>query len=67
MESWRMIKEFQDSKGDDAECDNAKFKAHEVWKKSGETEFAREIMLATVNEIERIMMENRKNEKEHRV
>lgn len=61
MESWRMIKEFQNAKGTEDECERVAKKAQEIYEKSGKTEFAKELMAATVNEIERMMMEVRKH------
>ena len=66
MESWRLIKEFQDATGTDEECAKVMAKIQEIYERSGKTEFSRQIMLATEDEIERIMIENRKNEKTNR-
>ena len=61
MESWRMIKEFQNAKSTEDECERVTKKAQEIYEKSGKTEFAKELMVATVNEIERMMMEEKKH------
>ena len=61
MECWRMIKEFQNAKGTEDECERVTKKAQEIYEKSGKTEFAKELMVATVNEIERMMMEEKKH------
>ena len=58
-ESWKLIREFCDATGTPVEC----FKAHEqakgIFEKSGKTKFAEEIIAAAVNEIDRIMRENK--------
>lgn len=56
-----MIKEFQNANGTEDECERVTKKAQEIYEKSGKTEFAKELMVATVNEIERMMMEEKKH------
>lgn len=57
MESWKIIKEFQDATGTDEECQKLQAKVDEIYKMSGKTEFSKAIMAATVDEIDRIMTE----------
>lgn len=56
-----MIKEFQNANCTEDECERVTKKAQEIYEKSGKTEFAKELMVATVNEIERMMMEEKKH------
>lgn len=58
-ESWLMIKEFQNATGADEECEKLEKRVDEVYEKSGKSKFAKDIMAATVNEIDRIMTEAR--------
>lgn len=64
-ESWLLIKEFQNAIGTDEECERLKKRANEIYEKSGKSKFAKDIMVATVNEIDRIMTEAR-SEQERR-
>ena len=57
-ESWKMIREFCDATGTPVECFKAQEQARMILEKSGKTQFATEILAATVNEIDRIMREN---------
>lgn len=61
MEAWKLIKEFQDAKGTDEECQKLQARVDEVYKMSGKTEFSKAIMTATVDEIDRIMTERGKD------
>lgn len=55
MESWKLIKEFQDAKGTDEEISLLTDKVNEVYKLSGKTEFCKAIIIATLDEIDRMM------------
>ena len=57
-ESWKMIREFCDATGTPVECFKVQEQARMILEKSGKTQFATEILAATVNEIDRIMREN---------
>lgn len=57
-ESWKLIREFCDATGTPVECFKVHERAKDIFKKSGKTKFAEEIIAATVNEIDRIMREN---------
>lgn len=57
-ESWKLIRQFSDATGTPVECFKLQELAQEIFEKSGKTQFATEIVAATVNEIDRIMKEN---------
>ena len=57
-ESWKLIRRFSDATGTPVECFKLQELAQEIFEKSGKTQFATEIVAATVNEIDRIMKEN---------
>lgn len=57
-ESWKMTREFCDATGTPVECFKVQEQAKDIFEKSGKTIFAKEIIAATVNEIDRIMREN---------
>lgn len=58
-ESWKLIREFCDATGTPVECFKAHERAKDIFEKSGKTKFAEEIIAAAVNEIDRIMRENK--------
>lgn len=57
-ESWKMIREFCDATGTPVEWFKAQEQARMILEKSGKTQFATEIVAATVNEIDRIVRED---------
>lgn len=57
-ESWKLIREFCDATGTPVECFKIQEQAKDIFEKSGKTQFATEIIAATVNLIDRIMEEN---------
>lgn len=57
-EAWKLIREFCDATGTPVECFKVQEQAKDIFEKSGKTIFAKEIIAATVNEIDRIMREN---------
>lgn len=57
-ESWKLIRQFSDATGTPVECFKLQELAQEIFEKSGKTQFATEIVAATVNEIDRNMKEN---------
>lgn len=57
-ESWKMIREFCNATGTPVECFKVQEQAKDIFEKSGKTIFAKEIISAAVNEIDRIMREN---------
>ena len=57
-ESWKLIREFCDATGTPVECFKVQVRAQMIFEKSDRTKFAKEIVSATVNEIDRIMKEN---------
>lgn len=57
-ESWKLIREFCDATGTPVECFIIQEQAKDIFEKSGKTQFATEIIAATVNLIDRIMKEN---------
>lgn len=57
-ESWKLIRRFSDATGTPVECFKLQELAQEIFEKSGKTQFATEIVAATVNEIDRIMKGN---------
>lgn len=57
-ESWKMIREFCDATGTPVECFKVQEQADMIFEKSGKTQFAGEILAATVDLIDRIMKEN---------
>ena len=57
-ESWKMMIEYADSTGTPVECFKVQEQAKDIFEKSGKTIFAKEIISAAVNEIDRIMREN---------
>lgn len=57
-ESWKLIREFCDATGTPVECFKVQERAQMIFEKSDRTKFAKEIVSATVNEIDRIMKEN---------
>lgn len=58
-ESWKLIREFCDATGTPVECFKIQEQAKDIFEKSGKTQFATEIIAATVNLIDRIMEENK--------
>lgn len=58
-ESWKLIREFCDATGTPVECFKLQEKSQMIYEKAGKTTFASEILAATVNEIDRIMRENK--------
>lgn len=61
-EAWKLIGEFCDATGTPVECFKVQEQAKDIFEKSGKTKFAKEIIAATVNEIDRIMRENGEKE-----
>ena len=57
-ESWKLIREFCDATGTPVERFKVHERAQEIYERSGKTQFAIEIIAATVNLIDRIMREN---------
>ena len=57
-ESWKLIREFCDATGTPLECFKVQEQADMIFEKSGKTQFAGEILAATVDLIDRIMKEN---------
>ena len=57
-QSWKMIREFCNATGTPVECFKVQEQAKDIFEKSGKTIFAKEIISAAVNEIDRIMQEN---------
>nr|DAF85685.1 MAG TPA: hypothetical protein [Siphoviridae sp. ctYcY12] len=57
-ESWKLIREFCDATGTPVECFKVQEQADMIFEKSGKTQFAGEILAATVDLIDRIMKEN---------
>lgn len=57
-ESWKMIRELCDATGTPVECFKLHEMAQEIYEQSGRTQFATEIVAATVDLIDRIMREN---------
>lgn len=57
-ESWKLIREFYDATGTPVECFKVHERAQEIYERSDKTQFATEIIAATVNLIDRIMKEN---------
>ena len=57
-QSWKMIREFCNATGTPVECFKVQEQAKDIFEKSGKTIFAKEIISAAVNEIDRIMREN---------
>lgn len=62
-ECWKLIRAYRECTGTDKEADVLLAKLQQIFEKAGKTEFAKRMVLATSEEIDRIMMENRKNEK----
>ena len=58
-ESWKLIREFCDATGTPVECFKLQEKSQMIYEKAGKTTFASEILAAAVNEIDRIMRENK--------
>ncbi len=58
-ESRKLIREFCDATGTPVECFKIQEQAKDIFEKSGKTQFATEIIAATVNLIDRIMEENK--------
>lgn len=58
-ESWKMIREFCDATGTPVEYFKLQEKSQMICEKAGKTTFASEILAAAVNEIDRIMRENK--------
>ena len=61
-ECWKLIRTYRECTGTAIEADVLLAKLQQIFEKSGKTEFAKRIIFATGEEIDRIMMENRKNE-----
>lgn len=57
-EAWKLIREFCDATGTPVECFKVQEQADMIFEKSGKTQFAGEILAATVDLIDRIMKEN---------
>ena len=57
-ESWKLIREFCDATGTPVECFKVQEQADMIFEKSGKTQFAGEILAATVDLIDRIMKQN---------
>ena len=57
-ESWKLIREFCDATGTPLECFKVQEQADMIFEKSGKTQFAGEILAATVDLLDRIMKEN---------
>lgn len=57
-ESWKLIREFCDATGTPVECFKVQEQAQEIYERSDKTQFATEIVAATVDLIDRIMTEN---------
>ncbi len=57
-ELWKMIREFCDATGTPVECFKVQEQSEDIFEKSGKTKFAKEIISAAVNEIDRIMRKN---------
>lgn len=58
-ESWKMIREFCDVEDTPVECFKVHERAQDIYERSGKTQFATEVVAAAVNEIDRIMKENK--------
>lgn len=58
-EAWKLIREFCDATGTPVECFKLQEKSQMIYEKAGKTTFALEILAAAVNEIDRIMRENK--------
>ena len=58
-ESRKLIREFCDATGTPVECFKVHERAQEIYERSDKTQFATEIIAATVNLIDRIMEENK--------
>lgn len=61
-ECWKLIRTYRECTGTDKEADVLLAKLQQIFEKSGKTEFAKRIVFATGEEIDRIMMENKNNE-----
>ena len=61
-ECWKLIRIYRECTGTDKEADVLLEKLQQIFEKSGKTEFAKWVVFATGEEIDRIMMENRENE-----
>ena len=61
-ECWKLIRAYRECTGTDKEADVLLAKLQQIFEESGKTEFAKRIVFATGEEIDRIMMENRGNE-----
>lgn len=61
-ECWKLIRIYRECTGTDKEADVLLEKLQQIFEKSGKTEFAKRVVFATGEEIDRIMMENRENE-----
>lgn len=59
--SWKLIKKYSSCKGSETDCNNLISDIDKIYADYGEIPYTREIMLATANEIDRIMTENSKN------
>ena len=57
-ESWKLIREFCDATGTPVEYFKVHERAQEIYERSDKTQFATEIVAATVDLIDRIMKEN---------
>ncbi len=57
-EAWKLIRKSCDATGTPVECFKVQEQADMIFEKSGKTQFAGEILAATVNLIDRIMKEN---------
>ena len=62
-ECWKLIRIYRECTGTDKEADVLLEKLQQIFEKFGKTEFAKRVVFATGEEIDRIMMENKKNEK----
>lgn len=61
-ECWKLIRIYRECTGTDKEADVLLEKLQQIFEKSDKTEFAKRVVFATGEEIDRIMMENKKNE-----
>lgn len=65
-ESWKLIREFCDATGTPVECFKVHERAQDIYERSDKTQFATEIVSATVNLVDRLMRENGGTAKEWR-
>ena len=58
-EAWKLIRRYADATGTLVECFKAQEEAALILEKAGKTKFAEEVLAAAINEIDRIMRENK--------